>query len=127
MDSTSNASQHPQFGKVPMIDPEDANEIIKEGAIEGARRGADQDWLLTAMRGVRVIARRKQYFTADDVWAWLRPLEVKTHDNRAMGAVLQSSRRDLVIEPTNEWRISERSVCHRRPLRVWKSLRYESI
>jgi len=109
-----------------MIHHEDAIEIIKEGAVEGVGRGADQDWLAAAMRGVRVVAKRKQYLTADDIWSWLRPLEVRTHDNRAMGAVLRASYRDRVIDPTNEWRVSERSACHGRPIRVWKSLRYES-
>ena len=105
-------------------DPEQAVEIIKESAIEAAGRGADRDWLATALRGVRVLAARNMYLTSDDVWRWMRPLKLTTPDNRAMGSVMASSHRDKYIEPTGEWRISERSVCHGRPIRVWKSLRY---
>ena len=94
----------------------------------GAQRtvGADRDWLLSALRGVRVVARKKEYLTADDIWAWMRPLNLTTPDNRAMGAVMRSSRIDKVIAPTHEWRTSERPACHGRPIRVWKSLRYEN-
>ena len=105
-------------------DPEQAVQITKEIAVEEAGRGADRDWLTSAMRGVRVLAARNMYLTSDDVWAWMRPLNLKTPDNRAMGAVMVSCHRDKYIEPTKEWRISERSVCHGRPIRVWKSLRY---
>lgn len=105
-------------------DPEQAVQIIKEEIIEASGRGADRDWLTSALRGVRVLAARNMYLTSDDVWAWMRPLQLSTPDNRAMGAVMCSSARDKYIEPTKEWRISERSVCHGRPIRVWKSLRY---
>ena len=105
-------------------DPEQAVEIARDLAIDSASRGADRDWLTSALRGVRVLAARNMYLTSDDVWAWMRPLNLKTPDNRAMGAVMVSSARDKYIIPTKEWRISERSVCHGRPIRVWKSLRY---
>lgn len=116
----------PQFQATVLNDPDTAVQIIKEQAVESSARGADRDWLTSAMRGVRVLANRQQYLTSDDVWAWLRPLELKTPDNRAMGAVMRSSALDNYIEATTEWRISERSVCHGRPVRVWKSLRYKS-
>ena len=105
-------------------DPEQAVEIARDLAIDSASRGADRDWLTSALRGVRVLAARNMYLTSDDVWRWMRPLQLTTPDNRAMGAVMSSSARDKYIEATKEWRISERSVCHGRPIRVWKSLRY---
>lgn len=106
--------------------PDIGVEIIRDIAIDSAARGANPDWLTTALRGVRVLASRQEYLTSDDVWAWMRPLQIKTPDNRAMGSVMVACHRDRYIEPTKEWRISERSVCHGRPIRVWKSLRYES-
>ena len=107
-------------------DPDTAVRIIKEQAVDSSARGADKDWLTSAMRAVRVLSNRQEYLTSDDVWQWLRPLELKTPDNRAMGAVMVAGHRDRYIEPTPEWQISERAVCHGRPVRVWKSLRYES-
>ena len=108
-------------------DPQAAVAVLKDEAIDAARRGADPNWYTTALRGVRILARRNQYLTSDDVWEWIRPLEIETlRDPRAMGAVMRSSRIDEVIAPTNEFRISERPACHGRPIRIWKSLRYQT-
>ena len=126
MDSPANALKSKPHSPPQLNDPDTAVEIIKEQAIDSSARGADRDWLTSALRGVRVLARRQEFITSDDVWRWLRPLELTTPDNRAMGAVMAASHRDRCIEPTTEWRISERSVCHGRPVRVWKSLRYEN-
>ena len=107
-------------------DPEAAAQLLTEQAVDSARRGADQDWWASATRGVRVVAKNNQYFTSDDVWYWLRPLQVKTHDPRAMGAVMRLASRDRTIEPTSEFRSSSRPACHRRPVRIWKSLTYKT-
>lgn len=114
----------PQPKSSGITDPDTAVQIIKDIAVDSAARGADRDWLTSAQRAVRVLATRQQYLTSDDVWQWLRPLELATPDNRAMGSVMQGGYRDRLIEPTGDWRISERAVCHGRPIRVWKSLRY---
>ena len=92
--------------------------------VSSAKGGADGDWYLCAMRGVRVMAHRRQYITSDDVWLWLLPLEVTTSDNRAMGSVMRESQRDGVITLTSNFLSSARSCNHRRPQRVWKSLIY---
>lgn len=127
MDRPPNALEQETYrGSVVINDPDTAVQLIKEQAIDSSARGADRDWLTSALRGVRVLARRQPYLTSDDVWRWLRPLQLTTPDNRAMGAVMAASHRDRYIEPTMEWRVSERSVCHGRPVRVWKSLRYET-
>lgn len=90
--------------------------------INRAERNAEQDWFLTAERCLRLVARQKQSFTADDVWEQLREFRVETKDNRAMGAVFQNAYRDHLIVPINQWQASRRRVAHRRPVRVWKSL-----
>ena len=118
---------HAQPYSTPLNDADGAVRIIKEGAIEAARCGANPDWLQTALRGVRVLSKRQQYITSDDVWAWLRPFQLKTPDNRSMGAVMKTSQRDHYIEPTHDWQVSCRSACHGRPVRVWRSLRYETV
>ena len=40
---------------------------------------------------------------------------------------MKTSQRDRYIEPTNDWQVSCRSACHGRPIRVWRSLRYETL
>jgi hypothetical protein len=107
------------------MDREDALQLIKDQAIEAASNGANEDWMSLALRGVRVVSTRRQFFTSDDVWDWMRPFGISTPDNRAMGSVMRMSYRDRIIDPTKEWTASGRSVCHGRPVRVWKSLRYE--
>ena len=109
-----------------VLNDEDVIQLVKDQAVDSSARGADKDWLTSAHRAIKVLSNRQQYLTADDVWAWLRPLQLETPDNRAMGAVMVAVHRDRYIEPTKEWRISERAVCHGRPIRVWKSMRYES-
>ena len=107
-------------------DPDGAIQIIQEQAVDSARRGVDPNWYETALRGVRVLARKNQYLTSDDVWEWIRPLQIQSREPRAMGAVMRSSRFDEIIAPTSDFRTSTRPACHGRPIRVWKSLRYES-
>lgn len=107
-------------------DPDEARRVLTEDAIEAARRGADQAWFDAAMRGVRVLAKKQQYLTSDDVWSWINPLCIRTGDPRAMGAVMRCSFRDHYIEPTREWRSSDRPACHGRPIRIWKSLTYQT-
>ena len=108
------------------IDRDAALQILRDIHIEAAGRRADKDWFEAAMRGVRVLAKRQQHLTSDDVWAWVRPLGIRTTDSRAMGAVMRNCFRDRYIEPTREFTPSERPACHKRPIRIWKSLTYES-
>jgi hypothetical protein len=115
----------PYVKKSNLYDPDAAIQIIKSESVEASARGADRDWLLTALRGVRILARRNEYLTSDDVWRWLGPLKLTTPDNRAMGAVMRAAKDEEVISSCQEWRVSERSCCHGRPVRIWKSLRYE--
>ena len=90
--------------------------------IKRTHRASDRDWFLCAERAVRVIARRKEFLTSDDVWEWLKDLDVSTPDNRAMGSVFLNAARDRVIQPIQQWEISKRPACHMRPVRKWKSL-----
>ena len=93
-----------------------------KSAIARAGRNAHQDWFLTAERAVRIIAREKQTLTSDDVWEWMRDMNVEVREPRAMGAVMKNAARDAVILPINQWECSRRPVAHRRPVRLWKSL-----
>ena len=94
------------------------DELIIEPVISG------KDWLLHAERGVRIIARRQEQLTSDDIWEWLLKLELnlEVHEPRAMGAVLRNAARDHIILPVNQWQESTRPIAHKRPVRIWKSL-----
>ena len=110
----------------PLNDPESANLVITELATESVSRGADPDWLEAATRGLRVLARKQQYVTSDDLWAWLRPLELTTPEPRAMGAVFRTAAHDRIIKASSDWCITTRPCAHRRPIRIWQSLNYQA-
>lgn len=50
------------------------------------------------------------------------PSDARTHEPRALGALMREAARAGDIEATDAWALSERVACHRRPLRVWRSL-----
>ena len=105
--------QYPALRLIAIVD-----EIIIEQVISG------KDWLLHAERGVRIVARRQEQLTSDDVWEWLNKLELKleVYEPRAMGSVLRNAARDHIILPVNQWKVSQRAIAHQRPVRIWKSL-----
>lgn len=108
-----------------MLSSEDAQVIITEVAIDTARRGANPDWMEAATRGLRVLSRRQQYLTSDDLWDWLLPLQLTTPEPRAMGSIFRTAAHSGLIKALPEWRITTRACAHRRPIRIWESLNYE--
>lgn len=76
-------------------------------------------WKAEAAAVIRTVAKAQDYLTTDDLWkAGLR----YPKEPRIIGAAVQDAARAKVIAPTAEWLESSRVVCHRRPMRVWKSL-----
>ena len=108
------------------FNPEAWSDGEAEDAINRARRGANPDWLAAAHRGIKVLAHRRQYLTSDDLWIWLRELEIPIAEPRAMGSVMKKASRDALIAPTSQFMPSARPACHRRPQRIWRSLIYEA-
>jgi len=95
---------------------------LRDKAIDQVEDNADEQWFTEAMEGVRWLAQQSTLFTTDDVWEYLAGIpEVKTHDHRAMGAVMQKAQKLGWISPTERYWQSKRPVAHARPIRVWKS------
>lgn len=69
---------------------------------------------------MQVIGDGRCEFTTDDVWALLPPMAVEP---RAMGAVMRRLVKAGHIRSTGRWAQSERTACHRRPVRVWEAVR----
>jgi len=109
-----------------LISSEQLSLLAKEDAIDSAERGANPDWLAAARRGIKVLAHRREYLTSDDLWVWLKDLEIKVEEPRAMGSIMAGARNDALIAPTSEFLPSARPACHRRPQRVWRSLIYDN-
>lgn len=97
-------------------------EAATTAAINQAEDNADADWYAEALWAVLWLAKRKDYFTTDDVWEAMANIEATTHEPRAIGAVMRQASRDGQCTPTDYYNKSTRRACHSRPLRVWKSL-----
>ena len=102
---------------LPIRRPLSASEA-KRQAIERVRAHADPNWMVRARRAVMQVALAKGVFTSDDVWAVLG--DDRPPEPRALGAVLTQLAHDLKIEPTSDYRDSDRPECHGRPVRVWR-------
>lgn len=97
---------------------------LRDAAIDrierGARVSSPETWsrALSAVRAV-CSAHPERRFTSDDVWRALSDDDLGDVDPRVMGAVLRHAQRQGWCIATHAWRLSDRPVCHRRPVRVW--------
>lgn len=101
-----------------------AGTVARDAAIDRVEDNADTGWLEGAMIAVREVARRMPEFTTDHVWLSLSRSGggAISIEPRAMGAVMRAAASDGVVEPVDRWELSQRPACHRRPVRVWRSL-----
>ena len=100
-----------------------------ESALEGAAARdaaiaaageASLEWQARALAAIRVVAASQGEVTTDDVWRVLgREPEI---EGRAMGAAMITAARLGLIARTDRTVKSLRASCHRRDLRVWRSL-----
>lgn len=103
-----------------LFDPA-AGEAAATAAIQQVAEAADEDWMQAAMEAVERAARKYPLFTTDHVWSELKT-GCSTHERRAMGAVMRLAATAGVCRITDHTIKSGRVTCHRRPLRVWRSL-----
>ena len=98
-------------------------QMAADDAIEQARINADQNWMVWALQSVYMIALHEPEFTTDDVWDRLafRWPESRTHENRAMGAIMRQARAKQWARPSNRYEPTRRKNNHGRPIRVWVS------
>lgn len=97
---------------------------LRDAALAQVELAADDNWKDAAMQAVKEIAASRGEFTTDHVWEALQGLGVATHEHRAMGAVMRSACSEGLIEKTNRVVPTMRPGAHRRPVTVWRSLRY---
>lgn len=69
---------------------------------------------------VKEVAQQSDYFTADDVWAYVSTRSKV--DRRFLGTVMADLAARGVIAPTSDTQKSTRKNAHGRQLRVWRSL-----
>ena len=91
-------------------------------AINKVERNANEQWVSTAMFIILYLSKEHTQFTADMVWSEFKHYPtIKTHEPRAMGAVMRKAQKIGLISRTSFFVNSNRTSCHNGPKRIWKS------
>ena len=109
---------------IAQLDPEQAK-ASRDDAIRRVDANAKVDWKDAADTAVYQAATLLEHITTDDVWTRI-PEGVTTHNNKAMGARMTAAAKRGWIERTPVFRATERPERNGAPVRVWRSLIYES-
>jgi hypothetical protein len=108
------------------FDPADGERGKRDG-MDRAWRGADPEWKRIILICVLEVAKRKPYFTADDVerYRLANYPNHTTHEHRALGPIMLEAAVLEYCVKTQDWVESTQRINHRRPMRVWWSLAYQ--
>jgi hypothetical protein len=91
----------------------------RDRGIERVARGSGE-WQVDALVAIRAVAVAQPEVTTDDVWRALgRSPDI---EGRAMGAAMRAAAKLGLVQRTERTAKSQRVACHRRDLRVWRSL-----
>jgi hypothetical protein len=101
------------------FDPREAFEKRDE-ALGRVEAHAAPEFMDLALGAIERVARQRDYFIVDEVWAELDG-SAPTHEKRAMGAAMRVAASRGLIEPTPDFRASEQPQCHANPRRIWRS------
>jgi hypothetical protein len=103
-------------------DRAEANQVRDE-AIQRSYDAAHERWKQTMDEVIYAVARLRTEFTTDDVWDYFERTEVVVpKETRSLGRAMQRAHLEGWIVPTDRVVNSDRPRCHRRPVRVWRSL-----
>jgi hypothetical protein len=98
-----------------------ARAIVTDAAQVERNRELDGAWLAAQLPAVAALAMRLQELTSDDVWA---ALTMPPRESRLIGVLLNRAAAGGLIEATERHVPSRRGINNRRPVRVWRSLRF---
>lgn len=110
-----------------LFTPQDQREmnIATEKGIERSLENAHEQWRAMALRCLLEVCKSNEFFTVNDVRDVVKKSHLKTHDNRAMGGVMVTGRKEGWLAPTG--RTIPSVVGHKVHIQVWKSLLYIKI
>lgn len=95
----------------------------RDEAIERVETNAEPEWKTNCLNAIQQVALVKAEFSTDDVWEYLHQNGIEApHENRAIGALMIKAGLKGWITTTDRYVNSLRPACHRRPVRVWRSL-----
>lgn len=93
---------------------------LKEKGMEKAIENANADWKDAVDRRISFLIFNKRYFTSDDVLVYLADRDIKTHNNSALGGIINRWANQGFISPAG-FVVSNRPSRHKAPIRLWKS------
>ena len=93
---------------------------LLDDALERVEGNADARWKDACVDTIHRLALEREDFTTDDVWEAMDP-EARTHERRAMGAMMRRAADRGWIRPTTLYKPTARPEAHGRPVRVWAS------
>ena len=91
-----------------------------ELAIEEAYAAANEKWKENAEKRLYYLAKRRLFFTSEDILSYLDAKGIKTRNNSALGAIMRNAARNGIIEPAG-YETAVRASRHKAPIRKWKS------
>lgn len=91
----------------------------RDQGIARADSAANLSWKETARRIVWDLIQKGDPFTSDDVWEKLGDHPDKTHEPRALGAIIKRAAKAELIEPAGFTK-STIPRGHRRNIQIWK-------
>jgi hypothetical protein len=89
-------------------------------SIDQAAENANDDFIKAAKQAVMICVDRGREFTTDDIWQLLDGWGITTHENRALGSVMQSASRKGLITNTYRTQKTVRPSNHSRPITIWE-------
>lgn len=102
----------------------ETGERLKNAAIMAVGNSNDA-WIKRTLHRIYLIARHRSEFTTDAVWAVCSEEGDFPGEPRAMGAAMRRAASEGICEGTDRTVRSVRPACHRRDIRVWRSLVFE--
>lgn len=93
--------------------------LVSDHAQAARNRELDAGWLAAQLPHVVALARAREEFTADDVWAIVT---MPPRQSKMIGQLLQRAAAAAHIEPTDRYVPSSRRINNGRRVRVWRSL-----
>lgn len=96
---------------------------LKERGMTQAIENADVNWKEAVEKRLTFLTNNKRFFTSDDILIYLSDRGIKTHNNSALGGIINRWSSRGFIRPAG-FVVSSRPSRHKAPIRLWKSNLY---
>ena len=111
-------------GKIYRFDSA-AAAAARDAAMQEAEDNAKAEWKAGVLFIIEGVAKVTEEFTTDRIWWFIDKRGVgRPREPRALGPMMRKAAANGWIAKTDRTRKGVRPECHRRDLRVWKSLVY---